>query len=576
MNTMNRSLGRGSSGPGQAPHAGLPLRRGRVLALASALAVAPMVTGFPQLSSQASAHPVKSHTRTLGFVASSVASMRVARGASSSAASTTGAPDPLVTALAGAQTPVQDVSGAVTVVAVTWPKNAVPTHDQFQIRTLSGVTWSQWQAFALDPANGPDPTRAAATTTGGTSPYIVTGASKYQVRSLSTDPTAPTAAKVQVVDPGTSAADTIVAAPGAASAAAARPVIYSRASWGADESLRHWDPSYGKILIGFVHHTVSSNSYAPSDVPAMIRGIYYYHSITLGWGDIGYNFLIDRFGRTWEGRYGGVSRPTIGAQTYKYNSVSMGVSAIGNFAIAPVPQAMTNAFKRIFAWKFSLAGIPANGNVPGVATQSWSSAKYFQRISGHRDGFQTDCPGQYLYNKLPEIRAGAAALMAAPKPALNPAPTPAPKPSVAPWAVTRYTGYKAVVVQQGSRGAAVVVLQRALKATPDGSFGPKTRAALVAFQTQQHLARNGVANRPVWNRLELRDYPLIGYRGLTLRQGSRGAAVAVVQRALRLSADGIFGPITATGVKAVQAGARLARTGVVSGWTWVAVESRMR
>ena len=456
----------------------------------------------------------------------------------------------------------------------SWPKNAVPAHDQFQIRTLSGATWSQWQSF--DAADGaPDPSQAAPVTE-GTSPYIITDASKYQVRSLTTDPTASTAAAVQVVDPGTSAADNIVQAPGAAAAAAAQPAIYSRAAWGADESLRHWDPSYGKILIGFVHHTVSSNTYSAAEVPAMIRGIYYYHSITLGWGDIGYNFLIDRFGRTWEGRYGGIAKPTIGAQTYMYNAVSMGVSAIGDFQIAPVPQAMTNAFERIFAWKFSLAGIPAIGTVPGVLTQSWSAAKYFQRISGHRDGFQTECPGQYLYAKLPEIRAGAAALMGASRPPPKPAPKPKPKPAPSGnAAATRYTPYKAVVLQQGSKGAAVVVLQRALKATPDGAFGPKTRAALVAFQTQQHLVRNGVANRPVWNRLELRDYPLIAYRGLTLRQGSRGAAVAVVQRALHLSADGIFGPITRAAVMAVQSGARLARTGVVSGWTWVAIENRI-
>jgi len=79
----------------------------------------------------------------------------------------------------------------------------------------------------------------------------------------------------------------------------------------------------------------------------------------------------------------------------------------------------------------------------------------------------------------------------------------------------------------------------------------------------------------VWDRLEKRDYPLIAYRGLTLRQGSSGAVVVVLQRALRVGADGAFGPKTVAAVKAVQRSAKMAQTGVVSGWTWVAIENRM-
>ena len=71
------------------------------------------------------------------------------------------------------------------------------------------------------------------------------------------------------------------------------------------------------------------------------------------------------------------------------------------------------------------------------------------------------------------------------------------------------------------------------------------------------------------------DYPLIAYRGLTLRQGSSGAVVVVLQRALRVGADGAFGPKTVAAVKAVQRSAKMAQTGVISGWTWVAIENRM-
>jgi hypothetical protein len=309
-------------------------------------------------------------------------------------------------------TPVQDVAGAVTVVGVTWPKGGVAAGGQFQIRTLSGATWSQWQQLTVIDG-GRD-----GTATAGTDPYVVTGASKYEVRSLTTQAKAPTSASVQAIDPGTSSADNVAQAPGGASAATAKPTIYTRAQWGANESLMQWGPSYGKISVGFVHHTDSSNNYTPDQVPGIIRGIYAYHAQTLGWGDIGYNFLVDRFGRIWEGRYGGMDKPVIGGQVYNYNTVSTGVAAIGTFTSATVPQAMTDGLKRVLAWKMSLAGVPATGASPVAAP--WGT--HIQRISGHRDVGGTTCPGDSLEARLPEIRAGAAAIMSAatPTPSHNP------------------------------------------------------------------------------------------------------------------------------------------------------------
>jgi hypothetical protein len=375
--------------------------------MAFVLALAPVVTGFPQVFSPAHAHPVRSNVHKVGFVKSSVAALRTASNATHSAVGTRGTRDPLTTARAAAVTPVQDVAGAVTVVGVTWPKGAVSAHAQFQIRTLSGGTWSLWQSMGVIDG-GPDAN--AATSTTGTDPYVVAGASRYEVRSLTTEAAVATAATVQAIDPGTSNADNVQQAPGAAAAATVKPVVYTRADWGADESKMTWTPSYGKIQVGFVHHTVDANNYAAGDVPAMIRGIYAYHAQTLGWGDIGYNFLIDRFGRTWEGRDGGMDKPVIGGQAYGYNAVSTGVAGIGNYDIAPAPQAMTDAFKKILAWKLSLAGIPATG----ASTVLAPNGTPLQRVSGHRDGYPTACPGQYLYAKLAEIRAGAAAIMSAP------------------------------------------------------------------------------------------------------------------------------------------------------------------
>jgi peptidoglycan hydrolase-like protein with peptidoglycan-binding domain len=160
-------------------------------------------------------------------------------------------------------------------------------------------------------------------------------------------------------------------------------------------------------------------------------------------------------------------------------------------------------------------------------------------------------------------------------PVVKPAPpkTVTPKGSAS---TTRYTASKKVVLKQGSKGAAVKVLQKALKLTADGAFGPKTKAAVVKFQKAQKLTANGTVGLAVWNRLEKRDYPLIAYRKVTLKQGSKVAAVKIVQRALKLTADGAFGAKTTAAVKALQLKAKLPRTGVVSGWTWVHVENRWR
>ncbi|MFC8502537.1 FG-GAP-like repeat-containing protein [Pedococcus sp. NPDC057267] len=345
-----------------------------------------------------------------------------------------GQKDPVATAHAAAVTPEQPLAGPVAVVGVSWPRGAVGRTESFQVRTLTAGAWTPWQA--LDSSDiGADPGSSEARgrpAVDGTDPYVVTGATRVQVRALTSRQAVPAQASVSVIDPGTSSAPAAPAAgpgqgPSAApatlrttvpgsvdtapavlqspapaavetTALAARPQIYSRADWGADESIRKGTPDYGQVQMAFVHHTDGSNNYQPGDVPAIIRGIYAYHVLTEGWNDIGYNFLVDRFGRIWEGRYGGVDKAVIGAQTLNYNTWSTGVAAIGTFTTAAPPAALLTGIEQVLAWKFSVHGIPATGSV-------WVRDKYFNRISGHRDGFATTCPGQMLYDQLPTIRS---------------------------------------------------------------------------------------------------------------------------------------------------------------------------
>src|SRR3712207_9171470 len=43
------------------------------------------------------------------------------------------------------------------------------------------------------------------------------------------------------------------------------------------------------------------------DPAATVRAIFAYHAVVQGWGDIGYNFLVDADGRIYEGRHSGAA-----------------------------------------------------------------------------------------------------------------------------------------------------------------------------------------------------------------------------------------------------------------------------
>jgi len=291
------------------------------------------------------------------------------------------------------------VSAPVVVVGVTW-QEGTGQGASVQYRSQQQGRWSAWSFVDADPEHGPDPgTAESKNARGGSDPVVLTDATAVQVRTLGDGTHAPAQPKLMVVDPG--AAPT---PPSASLASASRPVVYTRAQWGADERLRRAPPEYGAVKGAFVHHTVNANNYSSSQVPSIIRGIYAFHVLGRGWNDIGYNFLIDRFGRTWEGRFGGMDRSVIGAHTLDHNAYSFGASAIGNFDIAAVPSAVTSAFIRLIAWKaqvhqFNPAGI---SNISGDILHS---------VSGHRDAFSTSCPGRYLYAKLPASRSGAVSLV---------------------------------------------------------------------------------------------------------------------------------------------------------------------
>ena len=200
-----------------------------------------------------------------------------------------------------------------------------------------------------------------------------------------------------------------------ARAAAAQPAIIPRSQWGGDTECTPRDaPTMGGVQMAFVHHTVSANEYGPADSAGMVLGICRFHRNSNGWDDVGYNFLVDKYGQIFEGRAGGVDQPVVGAQAQGWNSQSTGIANLGTYTDVPQTGEALNAMANLIAWKLPLHGAPVTGSVDLVSAGG-SSNRYpngsthtFERISGHQDGNETECPGAQLYAQLPALRDMAA------------------------------------------------------------------------------------------------------------------------------------------------------------------------
>ena len=218
--------------------------------------------------------------------------------------------------------------------------------------------------------------------------------------------------------------------PGApAGASVAQPPILSRSDWGADEALRFstsgaelWPPAFSPVQKLIVHHTAGANN--DPNPAATIRSIYYYHAVTQGWGDIGYNFLVDEAGRIYKGRHShpaGTTTDTItgedaagngvtAAHAYQYNSGTVGVALLGTLTTQDAKPAAKSALVDFLAWKAAGHGLDPYGS--SLYTNPVSgNQKVFGNIAGHRDVEATECPGGGFYATLPSVRAQVAARM---------------------------------------------------------------------------------------------------------------------------------------------------------------------
>jgi flagellar hook assembly protein FlgD len=203
-------------------------------------------------------------------------------------------------------------------------------------------------------------------------------------------------------------------APVRAVASAEEPAIVTRAAWGANEEIVRANPIIAPALkLAIVHHTAGSNDYTPAQSAAIVRGIEVYHVKANGWNDIGYNFLIDRYGTVYEGRGGGIDKNVVGAHAQGFNTGTVGVSMMGNFSSVAPTQAQQDALVELLAWRLDVAHLDPLSQVVYTSggNLKWRAGRVLtlHAISGHRDTGPTECPGTRAYALLPGVRKRVAA-----------------------------------------------------------------------------------------------------------------------------------------------------------------------
>jgi N-acetylmuramoyl-L-alanine amidase len=208
-------------------------------------------------------------------------------------------------------------------------------------------------------------------------------------------------------------------APARTTTVAGAPAVVPRLSWGADESIKRAPPSYAiSTQFAVVHHTAGSNTYTRAESAAIVKAIQLYHVRGNGWNDIGYNFLVDKYGQVFEGRFGGMDRNVVGAHAQGFNTGSVGVAVLGNYNGLTLPAPAQTALARLLAWRLDLA------HIDPLSTLNWISAGnprfprgipvFLRAISGHRDTGFTDCPGDRLYAALGDL-SGSVSITGLPK-----------------------------------------------------------------------------------------------------------------------------------------------------------------
>jgi len=319
---------------------------------------------------------------------------------------------------------------------VTWPEQAKVGHLGGQVRTRTAGKWSKW--VDLEPSdNAPDAgtADAARAVRGGTDPVSIGNADAVQLAFTATPQGGPKGLSLALIGSaekplsdgftGSSALDSSTGGEPAIQTAAfstalvqavAAPTVITRAQWGAPAQA--CTPDVASNLVGaVVHHTADPNTYTTTaQARQQIRNDAVYHITGRGWCDIGYNFIVDKWGNIYEGRANSLTQAVVGAHAGGFNTGTVGVAMLGTFNTAP-PAAMQQGVARIIGWRLGTYGVDPLGRMIYHTGDGGLGVKYrnqnvaLPRVFGHRDVWWTACPGNGGYSALPYIRVRASQLL---------------------------------------------------------------------------------------------------------------------------------------------------------------------
>lgn len=313
----------------------------------------------------------------------------------------------------------------VTIIGAKWTGE----DPELEMRYRDGSGWSAWSSLPADAEDGPDADSAEAkqipaeAKEGQSEAVPVLDSTSVEVRSAAGDGDTDDLS-ITTVATDVTKADAAAAKKGSALARQdastqishheLKANIVTRKEWGADEKLVRCKTDKTSSAKGvFVHHSAGSNSYTKSQAPGIIRGYLAYHTKERGWCDLGYNFLVDKYGTMYEGRAGSIDLAVTGAHASGFNSYTFGISVMGSYGSSAPSTAAQNSVKRLVVWKANQYAFNPTGKMTltsgGGGTSKYPKGKKVSLnvVSGHRDTSYTECPGTAFYGKLGSIRSGA-------------------------------------------------------------------------------------------------------------------------------------------------------------------------
>lgn len=308
-------------------------------------------------------------------------------------------------------TPAKHVAGYITMAAASWPADLdSPDVVEFQGKDLNTGEWGDWLSAEL--MTDIEENASEAVWVGPSSAVNVRAfrdgidISEQLTAHLIT--TSESRSDVRLASSGSGSGITRIL-PATVTPGTGAPTFITREEWNAG-TVNTSRLSYAKELKAIcIHHTGGSNTYTAAQSPQVVRGMFTYHTKILGWADLGYNVVVDKYGQIFEGRAGGLHRNVAGAHARGFNTGSCGISVMGDYMDIPVPTAALNAIATVAAWKLA-----STFTQDVYGTETWTVTTSNVKRSGtfsmphlfaHRDVNYTDCPGDTYYGQLPKLRS---------------------------------------------------------------------------------------------------------------------------------------------------------------------------